>query len=55
MVAGLKVWIYRDTCLESFKVAIGETPAPFGECKWLTREEAEHFVMANVMEVSDVE
>jgi len=54
-VAGLKVWIFRDARMDWFKVGFGETPAPFGECEWLTRDEAEHFVMANVMEVSDVQ
>lgn len=54
MFAGLKIWIFRDSSNDWFKVAFGETPAPFGECEWVSRDEAIALVMAKTMEVCDV-
>lgn len=55
IMAGLKLWIYRDKRMAWFKVAFGETPTPFHECKTMSRDEAQRFIMAKVMEVSDVQ
>ena len=54
IVAGLKVWIFRDARMGWHKVSFGETPEPFSECEWLSREEAEDVVMAKVMEYQNV-
>ena len=54
MVAGLKLWICRDARMGWFKVAFGETPAPFNECETMSRDGAECLIKAKVMEVSDV-
>ena len=54
MVGGLKLWICRDTRMGWFKVTFGETPAPFHECKTISRDEAECLIKAQLMEVSDV-
>jgi hypothetical protein len=49
VVAGLKIWICRNARMEWFKVAFGENPAPFHECKTMARDEAECFIKAKVM------
>jgi hypothetical protein len=54
MVAGLMVWICRDTRMGWFKVAFGESPAPFDECETMSRDEAECLIKAQLMEVGDV-
>ena len=52
IVAGLKVWIFRDSRMASYHVAFGETPTPFDQCEWMSREEAGRFVIAKVKELT---